>query len=286
MGYSTMCGENAQDLSGGQRQRISIARALLRRPRLLLLDEATSALDAESEAMVQESLNIVMREMHGTCTIVSIAHRLASIKDSDRICMLLNEDSAGARVAESGSHEELLALDKHYKKLVENQLVEAKTGKAHVDIREAFDVLMKGAKGNCDIVLIAHNPYKPLDMENDDSVVIVRDGEIVETGTHEELLEDDKTRYARMMSNLTCGLSTPVPDPHHEIVHTMCAPADTVICSVPSLGRLPSGSTTPTSTMLRLRRTRSQGLLSGSNTPSARDSEVPFFRGSALDQVA
>eukprot|EP00927_Polykrikos_kofoidii_P034911 TRINITY_DN29512_c0_g1_i1.p1 TRINITY_DN29512_c0_g1~~TRINITY_DN29512_c0_g1_i1.p1 ORF type:complete len:906 (-),score=106.48 TRINITY_DN29512_c0_g1_i1:166-2883(-) len=126
-GYSSMCGENASDLSGGQRQRISIARALLRQPRLLLLDEATSALDAESEALVQASLNTVMAEMHGTCTIVTIAHRLATVVGADKICMMLNEDSKGALVVESGTHDELLALDGEYKKLIHHQLLKDTT---------------------------------------------------------------------------------------------------------------------------------------------------------------
>jgi len=116
-GYATVVGEGGHNLSGGQKQRISIARALLRRPRLLLLDEATSSLDAENEALVQGSLNKVMREMRGRCTILLIAHRLATVVNADSIVVV-----GDGRVTEQGTHTELLRLDGEYKQLVQGQL--------------------------------------------------------------------------------------------------------------------------------------------------------------------
>lgn len=117
-GYSTMVGEGGHNLSGGQKQRVSIARALMRRPRLLMLDEATSALDTENEALVQESLNQVMAEMQGQCTILVIAHRLATIVDANKIIVFVD-----GQVAEQGTHTELLERDGEYKRLVQRQLV-------------------------------------------------------------------------------------------------------------------------------------------------------------------
>ncbi|WP_433085458.1 ABC transporter ATP-binding protein [Dactylosporangium sp. CA-052675] len=99
-GWDTMVGERGALLSGGQRQRLAIARALVRDPRVLLLDEATSALDSESEALVQEALARLMR---GRTTFV-VAHRLATIRNADRIAVL-----AGGRLAELGTHADLLA---------------------------------------------------------------------------------------------------------------------------------------------------------------------------------
>jgi len=116
-GYKTMCGEGGHDLSGGQKQRISIARALLKKPSLLLLDEATSALDAENEAIVQEALDSMMKEVQGRYTIVVIAHRLSTIKDADKI-VVLDEGT----VAEQGSHEELLRKDGRYATMISRQL--------------------------------------------------------------------------------------------------------------------------------------------------------------------
>ncbi|CAK9029794.1 Mitochondrial potassium channel ATP-binding subunit (ATP-binding cassette sub-family B member 8 [Durusdinium trenchii] len=104
-GYNTMVGESGHDLSGGQKQRLSIARALVRRPRILLLDEATSALDAENEAYVQAALDELMKQMQGTCTIMVIAHRLSTIKDADWI-IVLHE----GQVAEEGTHDQLLQI--------------------------------------------------------------------------------------------------------------------------------------------------------------------------------
>jgi len=117
-GYTTMLGEGGHDLSGGQKQRISIARSLVRRPRLLLLDEATSALDAENEAQVQKALDQLMVEMQGSCTIMVIAHRLSTIKDANRI-IVLHE----GMIVEQGTHDELVQIkDGRYAAMISRQL--------------------------------------------------------------------------------------------------------------------------------------------------------------------
>ena len=103
-------------LSGGQKQRVAIARAVLKDPRVLILDEATSALDAESEHLVQEALDRLMR---GRTTIV-IAHRLSTVRRADRVVVL----DAG-QVVESGTHATLMARDGIYRRLVERQFAEA-----------------------------------------------------------------------------------------------------------------------------------------------------------------
>jgi ABC-type multidrug transport system fused ATPase/permease subunit len=117
-GFATMLGERGTRLSGGQRQRIAIARALLRDPPLLLLDEATSALDTESERLVQEAIDRLMADR----TVLVIAHRLATVRDADRI-MVLEE----GRIVEQGSHDELYRAGGLYRKLYDLQFREEST---------------------------------------------------------------------------------------------------------------------------------------------------------------
>merc|ERR1719354_1460672 len=113
--YETIVGERGVRLSGGQKQRIAIARAVLRDPAVLLLDEATSSLDSESEFVVQQALDNLMKTINRTCLV--IAHRLSTVKDANRIYVIEH-----GTVAETGTHDELMKNEGVYAQLVSRQL--------------------------------------------------------------------------------------------------------------------------------------------------------------------
>ena len=137
-GFQTRIGEKGVRLSGGQRQRIAIARVMLRQPKILFLDEATSALDTQSEALVQEALDTLIR-LEDT-TIVLVAHRLSTVKDADKICVL-----GDGNIMEAGTHDELLSNeDGPYAKLVNRQLTKASN---EILSDGAFDESEGGGKG-------------------------------------------------------------------------------------------------------------------------------------------
>ena len=113
-GLDTLVGERGVQLSGGQRQRIAISRAVLADPKFLLLDEATSALDSESEQLVQQALDELMK---GRSSLI-IAHRLATVKSADQILVLHN-----GKIVERGNHQELMDANGRYRLLAETQLL-------------------------------------------------------------------------------------------------------------------------------------------------------------------
>jgi ABC-type multidrug transport system fused ATPase/permease subunit len=117
-GYNTLVGERGVRLSGGQKQRIAIARALLMDPRVLLLDEATSALDAESEYLVQDAMDQLMKGR----TVLVIAHRLSTVQSATTVAVV-----SGGQIVESGTHEELLKKNGIYASLIRRQLQGSKT---------------------------------------------------------------------------------------------------------------------------------------------------------------
>lgn len=114
-GYDTTVGERGAQLSGGQKQRIAIARALLLNPKILILDEATSSLDTESEKLVQEALDRVMKGR----TVLVVAHRLSTVRNADNIVVITNGE-----IVEQGSHKELLEINNVYAKHVAAQMEE------------------------------------------------------------------------------------------------------------------------------------------------------------------
>lgn len=124
-GYQTNIGDGGCRLSGGQRQRLSIARAILKNPPVLILDEATSALDSESEALVQQALDRLVKNR----TTLVIAHRLSTIRNADMICVLHE-----GRIVEAGKHDELIALNGYYKHLVDMQSVSATEPQALIEL--------------------------------------------------------------------------------------------------------------------------------------------------------
>ena len=124
LGLDTNVGERGSKLSGGQKQRISIARALIKKPKILILDEATSALDSKSEFELQQELNNLNKDM----TIIIVAHRLSTIKNCDKIVVIEK-----GIIKEIGNHLELINLNGIYKKLMEKQMNEKETIKEKDD---------------------------------------------------------------------------------------------------------------------------------------------------------
>ena len=120
-GYDTLVGERGLTVSGGQRQRIGIARAIIRNSPILILDEPTAALDTESERLVMEGLDRLMKGR----TVITIAHRLSTIRDADKIIVL-----DGGVVAEQGTHDELLTLKGIYSELHRIQYESTASGAA------------------------------------------------------------------------------------------------------------------------------------------------------------
>ncbi|XP_053276299.1 ATP-binding cassette sub-family B member 9 [Pleuronectes platessa] len=135
-GYETSVGEKGTQLSGGQKQRLAIARALIRNPRVLILDEATSALDAESEHIVQQALNNVMKEH----TVLVIAHRLSTVEKADNIIVIDR-----GHVAEQGPHSQLMASGGLYCKLVQRQVLGIQTGADVLNLPENLSWKPDGA---------------------------------------------------------------------------------------------------------------------------------------------
>jgi len=133
-GYDTVLGERGVNLSGGQRQRISIARAVLKDPKILILDEATSALDTESEALVQSALERLMKNR----TSFIIAHRLSTVRNADRILVMEQ-----GRIVEQGTHDELIRRGGLYARLVKRQF--GSTGEALLSSEDA-DVQSREAR--------------------------------------------------------------------------------------------------------------------------------------------
>ena len=116
-GYDTQIGERGLRLSGGQKQRVAIARAILRRSPIIILDEATASVDVETERQIQNAIT----DIAGKCTIVAVAHRLSTIRNADMILVIEN-----GRIAESGTHSELIKLGGSYARMNRIQSTEGR----------------------------------------------------------------------------------------------------------------------------------------------------------------